>query len=787
MEDYPICVVDATTLVEHIHEIKSFVYQGRICLVVPQRISTPLEQKFASLSEEATKKQKPSKPDPQRPRSSGRLAKVEKSSKAEPSAVDINPLVAGEFLSRFRSDETQKQVEFQSESEQYSQWRLLELEEESKKANENKPTSFAQAARKASMETFSSSAGAANAKPRLVARSAGVDGSPWKKSNKALCVPISDVPKEARPLLSSILWRIYEKGATLWDTNRTFLLCENEKTNALAKKLGISTKSVVELRKLCNAKEPTERRETFGELEEHFNLPEIVKAVPSANAEDKITSTSALMTVDQSLEDEVAVNTAPDQAGSSGPSSNSPGVTQSVKSTHSSKLQESAGLEQPRDQEALKHTEDSPEPRGRASAGIPAPSSSGDNDGALPHPTPAIVTGGDPIESSAKSDRAVVHSSQPIFKPLAFEKEHSIAEWVKGLMDAASNSELSGRDTPVSGRSPSMDNNATHTDPTKPFKPLTYRQAVTGKADEVIKRPLSAPKDILPSPIASPARESSPPKFDDPLDSEEEMIVFNPKAKRLSAQKAQQAQKHSPPPAPQPTRAAQATPAPVVQQVQKPQTPKSSPRNGHGRNVSGGRSHIRGGAQRQPRPGPPPVIIDPDSFGRGLATNPQPTMARTFSPYGAHGRIANERRGNRPPAQHHITPTKLNGATMPSGTANTTTQPASEQMLAASGSIVAEATPAVQAPNGTTPPSLLKPSPMVDGLSAGSAAPGLSPVVNGFQVQNQGPPLRAERSRYSPRGSPRRMPIMPEPEVGYILKSGQPREATRGRGKLWVP
>ncbi|KAL8921711.1 MAG: hypothetical protein Q9208_005641 [Pyrenodesmia sp. 3 TL-2023] len=794
MEDHPICVVDAGTLVEHIHEIKRFVYQGRLRLVVPQRISKPLEQKFASLSEDAIKKQKPSKPEPQRPRSSGRLAKVEKSSKAETSTVDINPLVAGEFLSRFRSDETQKQVEFQSESEQYSQWRLLELEEESKKANENKPTSFAQAARKASMEAFSSATGAANgpAKPRLVARSAGVDGSPWKKSNKALSLPISEVPKETRPVLSSVLWRIHEKGATLWDTNRTFLLCENEKTNALAKKLGIVTKSVVELRKLCNEKETTERRETFGELEAHFNLPEIVKAAPLVNAEDSAKLKPAITTVDQSLEDTVAINTAPDQAKSSGPSSNSQGVTQSVKSTHSSKLQESTGLEQHHDHEVLKHRAESPEPRGRASVGIPAPSTSGHDDGGLPHATPAIATGGDLNEASAKSDQAVVHPSQPIFKPLAFEKEHSIAEWVKGLMDAASNSELSGRDTPVSGRSPSMDNIAANADPEKPFKPLTYRQAVTGKADEVIKRPLSAPRDILPSPIASPARESSPPKFDDPLDSEEEMIVFSPKAKRLSTQKAQHAQKQSSPPAPQPTRATQATPVPVVQQVQRPQTPKSSPRHGHGRNVSGGRSHIRGGVQRQPRPGPPPVIIDPDSFGRGLATNPQPTVARTFSPYGAHGRVANERRGNRPSAPHHITPPKLNGAAMASGTANTTTttQAASDQIPTATGPALAEAIPAVQGPHVTTPPSLLKPSPMVNGSSAESSAPGLSPVVSGFQVQSQNHqavPLRAERPRYSPRGSPRRMPIMPEPEVGYILKSGQPREATRGRGKLWVP
>ncbi|KAL8905251.1 MAG: hypothetical protein Q9207_002760 [Kuettlingeria erythrocarpa] len=791
MEDHPICVVDATTLVDHIHEIKSFVYQRRVCLVVPQHVSTPLEQKFASLSDEATKKQKPSKPEPQRPRSSGRLTKGEKSSKAEHPAMDINPLVAGEFLSRFSSDETQRHVEFQKESEQYSQWRLLELEEESKKAHENKPTSFAQAARKASMERFSNSTGAVNGpgKPRLVARSAGVDGSPWKKSNKALSLPISDVPKEARPVLSSVLWRIHEKGATLWDTNRTFLLCENEKINILAKKLGILTKSVVELRKLCNIKQLTETRETFGELEQHFNLPEVAKAVPSVNVEEQRTPASTAPTPDQAQEDKVAVNTASPQIKSSESSSESHEVIESLNSVAGSKLQRSTELEPPPDHEASKSSGDGLDAKACGSDKIPASTSSGQNKGGLLHAAQAMATDEDLNETSARSDRAVVHPSQPIFKSLAFEKEHSIAEWVKGLMDAAGNNELSGRDTPVSARSPSMDNVGAHTDPAKPFKPLTYRQAVTGKADEVIKRPLSAPKDILPSPIASPARESSPAKFDDPLDSEEEMIVFNPKAKRLSAQKAQQAQKKSPPLAPlQPRRATQATPAPVVQPLQRPQTPKSSPRHTHGRNVSGGRSHTRGGVSRQPRPGPPPVIIDPDSFGRGLATNPQPAVARTFSPYGAHGRVGNERRGNRPSAPHHITPPKLNAAVVPNGTANSVIQPTSEQIPATSVPTMAEAAPAVQASHVTPSPSLLKPSPMVNGSSAGPSVSGLSPVVNGFHVQDrQGVPLRAENPRYSPRGSPRRMPNMPEPDVGYVLKSGQPREATRGRGKLWVP
>lgn len=41
--------------------------------------------------------------------------------------------------------------------------------------------------------------------------------------------------------------------------------------------------------------------------------------------------------------------------------------------------------------------------------------------------------------------------------------------------------------------------------------------------------------------------------------------------------------------------------------------------------------------------------------------------------------------------------------------------------------------------------------------------------------------------RSNPRGSPRRAPKSPTPEVDYVLKSGSPRASTRGKGKLWVP
>ncbi|KAI4289256.1 MAG: hypothetical protein L6R35_001476 [Caloplaca aegaea] len=819
MDDSPICVVDATTLVDHIQDIKRFVYGGRMCLVVPLRstclfclrstdctkltltkASTPLEQIYAKLTEEANKK--PSRqPEPQRPRSSGRPAKVEKSTKVGQPAVDINPLVAGEFLARLRSNETQKGVEFQKEGEQYSPWRLLEMEEESRNANEDKPTSFAQAARKASVEKFSSAAGAVNgpAKPRLVARSAGLDSSPWKMSHKALSLPISDVPKDMRPLLSCLLWRVHEKGATLWDTNRTFLLCDDEKTKIIAKKLGIMTKSFKELRKTCDMKGVTEdRRITFGNLEEHFNIPEVPMAKTSHDGGIKSKIRSTLPALDQPLKDKVDASGAPDQTRSPLLSSAPEGITKSASSPDKSKSERhNASFDQPQEQETPKHSVDGPQSTINESHEHPT---------AIPseHPTNEIPSLELPnVATHVPYEEAVRQPSKPVFSTLAIDKEHSIAEWVKGLMDAGSNGELSGRDTPVSGYSAIMEATAQQPEKIEVFKPMSYLQAVTGKANDVAKKQLpSQSKESIPSPRVSPARETSPPALEDPLDSEEEILVFNPKAKRLSAQKAQQAQQtqlaqqaqqaKQLQQAQRPHHSQQTPQAPQSQQSQRPQTPKSSPRHSHTRRGSGGRAHVRGGSQRQARSGPPPVVIDPDSFGRGLVTNAPPALARTFSPYGAHGRVTGDRRGNhRSPhsqAAAQNVPSKVNGAMMPNGSVHLATQSTADQPSATIGPANAESAPGVQAPTMTTPPTLLRPSLMTNGSHAEPSLQSSNPVMNGFQAQsNTSLPVRADKPRYSPRGSPRRAPALPDPEVAYVLRSGQPREATRGKGKLWVP
>ncbi|KAL8727360.1 MAG: hypothetical protein Q9166_006129 [cf. Caloplaca sp. 2 TL-2023] len=762
--DHLICVVDETTLVENIQEIKSLVQQGLVRLVVPQCTSTSLEQKHAKLQEEANKRFLKQE-DSQRPRSGGRPTRTERP------AFDINPLVACEFLKRSQSKNGQGVVEFQKDSEQYSPWKILELEEESKSANENRPTTFAQAVQKQNIERLLNSAEAGNGpmKPRLVARSAGSDGSPWKKSNKALSLPISEVPKQTRPVLGCLLWRLHEKGATRWDTDRTTLLCDHEQTTNLGKKLGVPARSMAEVRQYCSARKPADTRETFGHAEEYFGIQEKARVAASDKLVEKPHATTDAHVEIQPVEDKMDEMHSSGEVKDAPPSSASAKNTGSIASVRSSDSEKkSIEIEKSDAQTASNVTANSNLSKEKLDVTLDTVLEDMENrkiPGLLV--TNMITENKASVAAPTEQSQSSAQPAHPLFKTLDLEKEHSIAAWVRGLTN---NGELSGRKSPVSGHSSNVEAPPPEPEVIDDFKPLTYRQAVTGKADEVVKKQTPPPpRETLPSPRVSPVRDFSPPKMVDPVDSDDEIVVFNPKAKRLSAQKAQQAQ-----------------------QAQRPQTPTASPRVSHTRNASGGRPHSRGTNQRQPRPGPPPVVIDPDSFGRNLVINPQTTAPRTFSPYGAHGRVTNHPRGGHRPHNPRpvvqSTPPRANGATLANGTADGKPQPSAKRIPAATEQANVETTPGVQAPAATviTPPSLLKPNSMVNGSSTcvpPSAPSGPALAVNGSAHVG----IRPERPRYSPRGTPRHTPSTSEAEVPFILRSGQPREATKGRGKLWVP
>ena len=164
------CIIDAKSLVDNIQEIKKWIYRGQLHLIVTtDSTSTVCYENFqctdAVAASEAVQKlfeksvePKQTAQDAARPKSSGKAAKKEYPT------FDINPKVAHEYLSRIKkgkegepvvkerplyvAEEVQNALEFQKPTEEYSPWKNIPLEEEKPETPDDRPVSWADAARK---------------------------------------------------------------------------------------------------------------------------------------------------------------------------------------------------------------------------------------------------------------------------------------------------------------------------------------------------------------------------------------------------------------------------------------------------------------------------------------------------------------------------------------------------------------------------------------------------------------------------------------------------------------
>lgn len=241
--------------------------------------------------------------------------------------------------------------------------------------------------------------------------------------------------------------------------------------------------------------------------------------------------------------------------------------------------------------------------------------------------------------------------------------------------------------------------------------------------------------------------------IEDPEDSEEEVVVFNPRAKRLSTQQ----QTSKPSEEEKPTHVRQASGGKHIhakhrsveepKKIQQSMTEKPMPVKQH----------------RPPKPRAAPVVIDPDAFGRDFASNPQPNQNRSHQfpnsqhgtprPVSQHGPARGGARGGRPFIHPQAITALQNGQ---HGHANSS----------AGGGRQTRMPPAV-----------------VNGQNGYVATNQTSVAVNGQVAPRPSP-------RASPRASPLRLPQtgISEPDTGFFLQSGPSRGSTRGRGggKLWI-
>ena len=147
----PTYIVEGSTLINRIHELKQWVYDGSIQIHVPlcgtygvlQPLFTLLTSHIALDQVEAAYKvsliPKEVPKEVVAKKTSGRAARKEQP------LFDINPRTAQEYLSRAQSEKGEEGVKIQLVEEQFTQWKEEEKEAAKPETPPSAPTSFAEA------------------------------------------------------------------------------------------------------------------------------------------------------------------------------------------------------------------------------------------------------------------------------------------------------------------------------------------------------------------------------------------------------------------------------------------------------------------------------------------------------------------------------------------------------------------------------------------------------------------------------------------------------------------
>lgn len=429
-----------------------------------------------------------------------------------------------------------------------------------------------------------------------------------------------------------------------------------------------------------------------------------------------------------------------------------------------------------------------------------------------PSPAPNISELSDPIRLDPETFR------DPLLEQVSQEKASTIADWVRTVTQASMDGEpkpltksshrkRSPRNKKVEKPSPPQEA------PVKPFRPILMQrtpkssQAASDHAHTVSdkartpsppppKQPVEPVEPVEPVqhvkqeqptaeavPSAEQASKTEPASqhhstnssassaqtvaskdtsvaksapIEEPEDSEEEVVVFNPRAKRMSAQ--------------------QQTPKLPTDELPSHARHPSQGKSVHSRNVSvdepsklqqpSPEKAVPVKQHRPPKPRVAPVVIDPDAFGRDFASNPRIHIQNGYNR--SHPRPNPPNAPSRPASQHSA----------PRGGARGGRPFIHPQAITAlQNGQHSQANPTARGGRQNRMPPAI-----VNGQNGYIATNQNSVAVNG-QVAPRASP------RVSPSISPQRLPQTnaPEPDVDFVLQSGPPRGSTRGRGKLWIP
>ena len=644
-------------------------------------------------------------------------------------------------------------------------------------------------------------------KPKLVARGSGATNSPWKRAVPT--IGAEGVPLSLRPLLSYVLWRLHERETYSFAKDNSILVCDDRDTALVAQNLGIKVIGVESLRKMVQAQnKPKINVSVWGDVEREFG--DIIKKTAPFKAEDiqpngqvpPIPELEEVKTENQLAKESENKNKAVETVDSKDTETDKLKIEETQSEMFVSDIQQN-------DIKAAEVNHQDGVVKGEVTEkeNVPiTPRAWADVVSNRIRPVPVKPTVLAPKSQNLPwpTDAVMEKSKDGLMDAVAQEKASTIVDWVQKVKAAGNDPEP--QRSPPSSHKKSRARKAKEPtpppeEPPKPFRPILM-QRTPNSSQIAFDKGLSPPRtpsaervknsgSLNHTPNASissvhslsaKAQSSNTPEsakvpsskgqygkgtsihessgqapslgnraMDEPEDSDDEVVVFNPRAKRMSAQHApkQVSPEKAPEPQGQESKAAQLPAEDFIAGQQQAIKQPSPDRAGPPRN------------RRQPKPRAP-VVIDPDAFGRDFASNPRPHRYVTHPrvhprPNSQHGVLPNGVPPQRPVSQHGPPRPHPRGGRYQQGHLS----PHYPMALNGQNGSVATTQNGQKKPNGLV-------------IDVENGKP-----VNG--VNGQSHPV----SGGSPRQEPQ--PDKAGPDVDFVLKSGSLRGSTRGRGKLWIP
>ena len=400
-----------------------------------------------------------------------------------------------------------------------------------------------------------------------------------------------------RPLVSCALWRLHE-SIERNDANQLFLLSDQTEVRSVAQKLNIMVRSCEEVAATIESNTSKIRLDTFGDLERDFGVQQKSVISPIKDAEEPNEENGAPEnTSEDLLNDEDVMNNSISSEGTAN--------TDASSIVHEQDLEKQ--VTEPGENKSSVNG-DSGEHKVK-------------EQGFMVEMTATLAPENIP-KKPAKPVESITSIVDSIMK---HDSEKHLSKSVNGLKAEFVKSKGDITNQPASEHSSMRSPPETTLPQPRNMEPVQRVQD------------LQAISDTNPSTHTSTSSTKTLEPAQEPEDSDEEVVVFIPQPKRLSAQQ-KLAQRSSRP----------STPKEQIQQKPAGQSPQKAPVKTQSKGKLARHSPATSNVgQAHPQPLNSPTVIDPDAFGRDFRVNPNPGPRPPHNPYGHSHR----NRGNMQTAQ----------------------------------------------------------------------------------------------------------------------------------------